>query len=103
MALFSALLPDPEILLSMEPEDLAGIVLQYLNSLSRHESGQLNRHNFTIDSNLGGYPPQQYKEIGKALMEAWIWLEREGLIAPIPGDSGSFVFVTRRGQQMKTP
>jgi uncharacterized protein (TIGR02391 family) len=34
-------------------------------------------------------------------MEAWVWLEREGLIAPKPGQSGEWVFVTRRGRKIK--
>jgi hypothetical protein len=36
-------------------------------------------------------------------MEAWSWLEREGMIAYQPGKGSSdWVFVTRRGQQMRT-
>jgi uncharacterized protein (TIGR02391 family) len=35
-------------------------------------------------------------------MEGWVWLEREGLIAPRPGEPGNSVFITRRGQRMKT-
>jgi uncharacterized protein (TIGR02391 family) len=35
-------------------------------------------------------------------MEAWVWLEREGLIAPRPREtSGQWVFVTRRGKSLK--
>ena len=34
-------------------------------------------------------------------MEAWVWLEREGLIAPKPGQQGDWVFITRRGQSLK--
>lgn len=30
-----------------------------------------------------------------------MWLEREGLIAPEPGSQGDWIFVTRRGQQMR--
>lgn len=33
-------------------------------------------------------------------MEAWAWLEREGFIAPEPGNEGWY-FVTRRGQRIK--
>src|SRR5262245_50974885 len=96
------LLPDHEVLLSLEPEELAGFVLQYLNSLPPEMSGLLNRYNFSLPGNqLGGYPPQEYKAIGRALMEAWVWLEREGLIAPAPGEPGEFVFITRRGQRMR--
>jgi uncharacterized protein (TIGR02391 family) len=36
-------------------------------------------------------------------MEAWVWLEHEGLLAPRPGTSGDWVFITRRGQQLATP
>jgi uncharacterized protein (TIGR02391 family) len=32
------------------------------------------------------------------LTEAWGWLEREVLIAPRPGDTANWVFVTRRGK-----
>src|SRR6266849_4203377 len=98
----SQLLPDPELLLSLEPEDLAGVVLDYLNSLSDEESGQLNRYNFSLPHTVAGYPPERYKEIGRALMEAWVWLEREGLLAPQPGSPGDWVFITRRGKQMKS-
>jgi uncharacterized protein (TIGR02391 family) len=34
-------------------------------------------------------------------MEGWTWLEREGLIAPKPGQHNDWVFITRRGQQLK--
>jgi uncharacterized protein (TIGR02391 family) len=103
MARFFDLLPDHDLLLSLAPEDLAGVVLQYLNSLSQHERGQLNPYNFSLPGNLGGYPPQHTEAIGRALMEAWVWLDREGLIAREPGSPGDFVFVTRRGQQMQKP
>jgi len=36
-------------------------------------------------------------------MEAWIWLEREGLLAPRPGPGlhGDWMFITRRGRSIK--
>jgi len=43
----------------------------------------------------------QQGEISKALMEAWVWLEREGLIAPKPESQGNVVFVTGRGKRLK--
>jgi uncharacterized protein (TIGR02391 family) len=100
MARIFDLLPDHELLLSLEPEDLAGVVLQYLNSLSQGEREQLNRYNFTLPHTLTGYPPAHYRKIGEALMEAWVWLEGENLIAP--KSEGGWVFITRRGQQLKS-
>ena len=38
------LLPDPEALLALEPEELAGVIIQYLNSPSCRQ-GHLNRYN----------------------------------------------------------
>jgi uncharacterized protein (TIGR02391 family) len=35
-------------------------------------------------------------------MEAWVWLEREGLIAPKPETTGEWSFITRRGHQVAT-
>src|ERR1035437_8340988 len=36
-------------------------------------------------------------------MEAWVWLEREGLLAPRPNTISDSVFVTRRGKEIKAP
>ncbi len=96
------LVPDPDSLLALEPEELAGVVLQYLATLPAND-GQLNRYNFSLPHTLQGYPPTYHRRIGEALMEAWVWLEREGLLAPKPGTQGEWVFVTRRGHQAATP
>ena len=96
-----SLIPDPEVLLALEPEELAGVVLEYLNTLDPRSSGQLNRYNFSLPHTVEGYPTVFQDQISQALMEAWVWLEREGLIAPRPGQSEGWIFVTRRGQQIK--
>jgi len=64
------------------------------------KGGQLNRYNFSLPHTIREYPEEHHKIISRALMEAWVWLEREGLIAPEPGEEG-WVFVTRRGQQLR--
>lgn len=97
----ASLIPEPETVLSLEPEELAGVVLEYLNSLSNSESGQLNRYNFSLPHTVKGYPPQYQNELSEALMEAWVWLEREGLIAPKPGSQDHWVFITRRGKKLQ--
>ena len=96
-----SLIPDHEALLALEPEELAGIVLEYLHSLSPRNSGQLNRYNFSLPHTVAEYPREYQDEISRALMEAWVWLEHEGLLAPKPGDNGGWVFITRRGQKLK--
>ncbi len=96
------ILPDSDALLALEPEELAGVVLEFLNSLdSSSENHLLNSHNFSLPDTVEGYPPEKKKEILKALMEAWVWLEREDLLAPKPGSfNEGWVFITRRGRQI---
>ena len=95
------LIPDHEVLLDLEPEELAGIVLEYLNSLVPADRGQLNRYNFSLPHTVTEYPNEVQNEVIHALMEAWMWLEREGLLAPKPGTQGEWVFITRRGQSLE--
>lgn len=95
-----SIISDPEALLALEPEELAGIVLEHLNSFSESERGLLNRHTF-LPHTQKEYPPEYQERIGEALTEAWVWLEREGLIAPRPGAQGGWVFITRRGRRLE--
>jgi uncharacterized protein (TIGR02391 family) len=99
---FHEMLPDPESLLALTREELAGVVLQYLNGLSP-DSGQLNRYNFSLPHTVEGYPQQYRDRISQALMEAWVWLEREGLLAPRPGTQGEWVYITPKGRELATP
>lgn len=101
MATIYEIVPDHNALLGLALEELAGIVLQYLNS-EGPRSSSLNRYNFGLQHTVKDYPQSHQDQISRALMEAWIWLEREGLIAPRPGDSNNWVFVTRRGQSVAT-
>ena len=93
------LIPNYETLLNLEPEELAGIVLEYLSLPEM--SNKLNSYNFGLPDTVKAYPRDVQDEISRALMEAWIWLEREGFLAPKPGDSGNWVFITRKGQRLK--
>ena len=79
------MMPDVELLLSLEPEELAGVVLEYLNAFPPTERGQLNTYNFSLPHTVAGYPPARQKDVARALMEAWSWLQREGMIAHDPG------------------
>lgn len=97
----SSIIQDPDVLLGMAPEELAGPLLICLIDLERSGT-KLNRYNYSLGA-ADGYPERRRPEIGYALMEAWAVLENEALIAPWPGNQGEWVFVTRRGQQLRTP
>ena len=96
------LLPDADALLALEPEELAGVVLEHLNSVHPSNPSSLNRYNFGLQHTVQDYPREKQEALSRALMEAWVWLEREGLLAPRPGDTGDWVFLTRRGRALAT-
>ena len=101
MSLYS-LVSDAKALLELEPEELAGVLMEHLNSLSTLEQRQrLNRYSFGLGHTVQEYPQDQRKELSLALMEAWVWLEREGLLVPKAGEPGGVV-ISRRGQQLRT-
>ncbi len=77
-------------------------MLQHLVSLGPRASA-LNRCTFGLRDTVEGYPEAKREAASRALMEAWVWLEREGLLAPRPGDTGDGVFITRRGEVAATP
>ena len=97
------LVPDAKALLELEPEELAGVLMEYLNSLPPSEQRQrLNRNIICHVQTVQEYPQDQREELSQALMEAWVWLEREGLLVPRPGEQGEWVVISRRGQQLRT-
>ncbi|MGB1563226.1 MAG: TIGR02391 family protein [Sinimarinibacterium flocculans] len=93
-------LPSADELLALEPEELAAFVLSLLSRPGMES--RLNRYNFTLSDTVAAFPSHQQKDVSEALMAAWMWLEREGLLAPKPGDQGNWYFITRRGRQAAT-
>ncbi len=95
------ILPDAATVLQLEAEELAGVLIQYLNSLTIHEQRQINRYNFLTGGGLEGYPNDSKNSLELAFAEAWAWLERECLLALLPNASGSYgFFITRRGKKL---
>lgn len=97
-----SMIPDAEDLLALEVEELAGVLLEYLNSLGPNDQHRMNRYNFTLPHGPSAivYPAQHRDRVVDALMEAWVWLEREGLLAPRAGQNGDWSFITRRGKSL---
>jgi uncharacterized protein (TIGR02391 family) len=91
--------PTPEVVLEMEPEELAPFVLQHLKT---QPEGSINRYNFTLanDHELVEKLGRKYDDYRKRLIEAWMWLEREGFVAPQPGRQDDWMYVTLKGQRI---
>jgi uncharacterized protein (TIGR02391 family) len=96
------LIPDADSVLALEPEELAGVGLELITS-GALEGGPSRLHpaSFTHPDTLGPFPLHKRNQVEFAMAEGWNWLVREGLIAPAPGDTGGWHFVTRRGAQLK--
>lgn len=95
---FHSIIPDADELLSLEPEELAVAVLEFLKA---SDSQVLNRYNFGLYHTVAEYPRNRQAEILRALMEAWAWLESAGFIASDPEQTGDWVFITRKGRKIK--
>lgn len=95
------LLPPLETLNEMESEEIAPLLLKYLDAVE-NEGSHLNRYNFTLDTNpeLRNYAEGNTNQVSKILTEAWMWLEREGFLAPSPGEQGEWRFITRKGKRI---
>jgi uncharacterized protein (TIGR02391 family) len=105
MAPIHTTIPDPEQVLAMEPEELAPALLQLLCSSVEGSSPQqpIKRGNVFMHSTspANGYPSPYRDRINEALMAAWVWLEREGLLLPAPGHQDrDWVFVSQRGRKL---
>jgi len=89
------LVADPDTLLALEPEELAGPLLLDLVLRQDRDKARigLSRHNYTL--NFRSSP----EDVQRAIMEAWVWLEPELCIALKPMSQGIY-FVTRRGKQL---
>ena len=85
----------------MEPEELAPFILRYLQ---KQQPGTINRYNFSLIQNhdFGQQVPdrQMLGACAQCLMEAWMYLERQGFIAPQPGQQDEWAFITRRGSKV---
>ena len=96
-----SMLPDAGSVLALEPEELAGYMLEWFNAVPNL---QLSRYNISLAHCVQDYPERQHLQLQMALMEAWVWLEGHSFIAPLPGSNnrdGDWYFVTRRGQKIK--
>lgn len=93
--MFKQIFPSIETVLEMEPEELAPFVLRHVKQISNP-----NRYNYSLLSlEMKEYAGEQFAEFQKRLMEAFMWLEHEMFLAPRPGETGEWRFITRRGEK----
>jgi uncharacterized protein (TIGR02391 family) len=104
MTTLSSLVPNPDDLLALEVEEVAGILLAHFNSLGDNsgavvQRGSIGKHNFIDDLDRNPIYPTRKEEVKHALLEAWSWLQGEGFLVPLPHD---WFFLSRRAKQLKS-
>jgi hypothetical protein len=85
------LLPPLELLLAMEPEELAGKLLFVLREVALESPQRMViRGNFSggLTSSQSPYLIEKRDDVMTAITEAWSWLEAQGLLVPALGMSG---------------
>ena len=95
------LIPDPQSILALEPEELAGLALELISSSEPNAPSRLHPTSFTSPETLGAFPQEIREHVAYAMAEGWNWLVQEGLIAPRPADTFGWHFITRRGKRLK--
>jgi uncharacterized protein (TIGR02391 family) len=95
--------PEPKNLLALEPEELAGILVEIIPSISQHSGFLINNFLEQLSSpHGGGYPPTTHAQVAVALAEAMSWLETQGIIVRNPNQPAEWYLLTRRGQELKS-
>ena len=91
------MIPSAETFLALSPEELAGYVLEHIQTMPPRELSQLNRHNFTMGNTVSEYPNESLDKCAEALAEAWSFLEVAGFLSRRPAQSSEAYFLTRKG------
>jgi uncharacterized protein (TIGR02391 family) len=102
---FPTEIPDVNLLLALEPEELAAKMLFFWRK--RGTGTKLTLHNIELElwpssyTSSPTYPPERREDIALALSEAWAWLDAQGLIVPTSGNHG-WRALSRRARKMES-
>jgi uncharacterized protein (TIGR02391 family) len=96
-------IPDVEVLLALEPEELAAKVIFLLRA---RQEATFNFGNLRMELSMSAhaqYPRERLQEVDLALAEAFAWIEAQGLAVPAEGMSGNngFRHLSRRAQRFE--
>jgi uncharacterized protein (TIGR02391 family) len=108
MPTLQELIPDPDVLLALAPEELGAFLLKVAKSQLQNGVVSLdNVSSTTVGYGMAATRQSPYvgreSEVGLALSEGWNWLVVQGLLVPASGiGSSGFFAISRRGQSLAT-
>jgi hypothetical protein len=97
-------IPDFEVLLALEPEELGAKMLFLLRSRPDAMFNMVTlREELWSQSDRPQYSPNRKQEIDLAIAEALAWLEAQGLIVPAQGMNGQngWRYLSRRARKFE--
>jgi uncharacterized protein (TIGR02391 family) len=109
-------IPDVNVLLALEPEELAAKMLFLLKKRQQQPNAMTGNNGMFMLGSLEGelwqhshinqprYPREKQSQISLALVEAWAWLEAQGLLVPVgdPNGRNGWRLLSRRAQKIQT-
>lgn len=101
-------IPDPDVVLALEPEELAATLLMLMRT--RGECETFSVHNMVGEvrhedpsRGISGYPRDRWPDLELAVSEAFAWLEAQALLVPQPGShGGSWKVLSRRARRFES-
>jgi uncharacterized protein (TIGR02391 family) len=93
--------PDPETILKFEPEEMAWVLLEVLQSRDDNLMRVRGNHYTFAQDELKTYPKEKRQALNQVLVEGWAWLQRECLLVSRPETEGEFV-LSRRAKELAT-
>jgi Protein of unknown function (Hypoth_ymh) len=97
-----AIFPTPNDMLALEPEELAGVLLEVIPAVL--QSGRFHIQHLTgpLYSTAGGPYQHTVRPAELAIAEALSWLEHQGLVVVDPGQPVTWYVLTRRAGDLRT-
>lgn len=94
-------LPDQDVVLALQPEELGERVLAYLHArLGPDKKFSVHNEVNAIGSSGSSNPYTDTLAVERALTEAFAWLFSEGLIIPEASSNGTWTWISRRGSKV---
>ncbi len=101
-----AAIPDVDMLVGLEPEELGAKLLFLFREDDKHQfhvSNLIDSLRKPSPSGQQVYPKERVGDVEQALIEAWAWLEAQGLLVPASGTNGQngWCRLSRRAQRFE--
>jgi len=100
MSTLFELVPDPDVLYQLAPEELGKVLLVVADT--NMQNGRF--HPDSVQEQLGRpwYPPNRHADVRMALAEGWAYLQQNMLLIPEPGQNGvnGFRILSRRARRI---